>query len=149
MWQSQLSDLKKHRGFMKALLMYVALLLLVGVVGAQDGYAAYPYQANPLCPFRIVLTAADAVPYYQLKFDESIVERGSLAAGESVEMRLSQTDQWYILLIESEGAYTVDTDMGCDAPDETTPTPSPELMAIWERAQERVMAFRQSIFGEP
>lgn len=142
---------------MRAVLVCV-VLMLVGVVRSQDqGFESYVYQSNPLCEFRITLQADDVGEplFYHLTFDGTVTYEGLLGADESLDMYLQVGAQWYILVVEREaedrGDYSVNTGLACDGrkDSDAPPPPSPELMAVWERAQEHVMVFRQAIFGEP
>lgn len=134
-------------------LMILLMMLVMGatVQGQYIDYSTYTFQANTLCPFRITITAIGDVPYYQLKLNsDTLVERGTLAAGEHVDLRLPLTSQWYIVLVESApDAYTIASDMGCEetSGDQQQAVSDAQLRAIFEEIKPQLQAAMLAFIG--
>lgn len=105
---------------MKLFLCGLLFLLTCSVFAQDSGYNTPIYQANPLCPLAIELSAGDGSLEYHLRFDQTVIAQGALAPFEAATMQLSLTDQWYVLLIEWKGPgdYTIDTSLKCDESDQ-------------------------------
>lgn len=147
---------------MKTFMLFIVLLMAAITVQAQDfdqGFESYTYQANSLCPFHIKLTAGQTSSpiTYHLSYYDTVQDVGTLATGDSVDMHLPITDQWYILIVEREAgdkdAYTVDTDMGCDlnaggGADPQQAEHEAQLRAIFEEIAPKFQAGLMKIFGK-
>lgn len=99
--------------------LFSVLFMMSFARALAQGYDTPIFQANPLCPISITLTAGHDPIEYRLRFDQTIVSQGLLGSGETAEMELSVSDQWYVLLIEWNGVgdYTLSSRLHCRSDD--------------------------------
>lgn len=124
---------------MKHLFIIVLVACLSAVALAQDQIVSPMFQPAD-CPTTVTLTAEDAALSYDLHSMYAMqVAQGSLEAGESVSLHVPESGDWFILIIQYQGDYTMTLtcqEAEADTPEPTLSPDDPRIQALIESARE-------------
>lgn len=111
-------------------LLFLLLIMCPLPVLAQDAADVYFFQANTLCTFKIAVAGgtSEAPLTATLRLGDAVEQQAVIDPGQSVELRLPLSNQWYVLTVAFSEAdrdrYTLDTGLDCP-PAPPAPTDDP------------------------